>query len=58
MNNSKIAASTLAAVVAVSGIGGILVARHTPGNVEAVELPGDTQWASDHAGVVATLAFD
>jgi hypothetical protein len=41
MTRDKIAASTLAAVVAVSGIGGILVARHTPGAVEAVELSGD-----------------
>lgn len=35
---NKIIASTLAAVVAISGIGGILVANHTPTDVNAVEL--------------------
>jgi len=38
MNRSKVFASTLAAIVALSGIGSILIANHAPQSVDAVEL--------------------
>jgi hypothetical protein len=41
MTPNRIIASTLAAVVAISGIGSILIASHAPGAVQAVELSSE-----------------
>jgi hypothetical protein len=47
MTPRQITAATLAAVVALSGIGSILVASHTPESVDAVELSSGRQGPPD-----------
>ena len=43
LSTKQVAASALAAIVAISGIGSILIANHTPGDVQAVELSSERE---------------
>ena len=47
MNPKQLVAASLAAVVAISGIGSILIANHTPEDVNAVELTTDGEGRPD-----------
>ena len=57
MNLSKVAASTLAAVIAVSGAGAILVSQGTPEDVEAVELESGREPSQPEAPAADDLAI-